>query len=149
MLLSSPPPQENSNIANDTAIMQPMPLPACTQTARFLPACILLHSNDGNNSANLSYVSAAPCSIPDFATMSRISFDGYRTVPISVVLPLSSLSTVVTTDSTGNGSMISVCTLPAGRLISRYTPCILISLSSGPRNTNLHAPPAFRSTSHT
>ena len=55
--------------------------------------------------------------------MSRTSTDGYRHVTVRRVLPFSSVSTAVTTDSaSGNGSKISVKTTRSGGAISRYTP---------------------------
>src|SRR6266576_2791615 len=58
-------------------------------------------SADANNSASLSYHSAAPCSMPDLITASRISCDWYSTVIVSVVLPRSSSRTKVLSDSPG------------------------------------------------
>ncbi len=46
------------------------------------------HAGDASISASLSKHSAAPCSMPDLITASRISCDAYSTLTVSVPVPL-------------------------------------------------------------
>lgn len=65
------------------------------------PGASVSYPSESSSSARRSYVSAAPCSMPDAMTASRTSCDSDRTVPVNVVLPSCSVSTVVTTESPG------------------------------------------------
>src|SRR5216683_4070275 len=70
-------------------------------------------------------------------------------VAVSTVFPSLSVSTVVTSDSPGRSSKLSLCTDRYGASISQYVPRIPIWFPSGLRRTKRKPPPTRKSTSHT
>src|SRR5271157_3996149 len=91
-------------------------------------------------SARRSKLADTPCVIPVLSAASRASFDGYRIVHESVVLPSSSERVSVLSVSGQSPPHDSVDTSRSGGVISRYTPRISISLPSEWRQPKRHVP---------
>src|SRR5215472_10569391 len=90
-----------------------------------------------------------PFAIPVCKAASRASFEGYRMVMATLVLPSSSEKTTVLRVSGQSPPQDSVETTRSGGFTSRYIPRISISVPSARRHTKCHAPPGRRSISQT
>src|SRR5215472_1485969 len=90
-----------------------------------------------------------PFAIPVCKAASRASFEGYRMVMATLVLPSVSEKTTVLRVSGQSPPQDSVETTRSGGFTSRYVPRISISMPSDWRHTKCQAPPGRRSISQT